>query len=343
MSVNLDAYRAVRHAAGIVDRSREGRIVVKGADRATWLQGLLTNDVVALSPGSGCYAAWLTPQGRMITDARVLALHDRMLLDVPGPRADDLARRLDQLVIMEDVRVEDVTSAIARLAVHGPRAGAVVHKILSEEHGAQTIAGLAEHASSVLTLGPAPEIVVAGSRDAGVQGFDLYVPRAQADALRVALEGAGAVPVDASTWDLLRLEAGRPVFGVDMDEETIPLEAGIESRAISFTKGCYVGQEVIVRVRDRGHGRVAKRLVGLALAEGSVATRPLSPGSRLSVEGREVGRVTSAGWSPALERPIALGYVPRDLAEPGTRVDAESVEASIALQVVTPPFVPLRS
>lgn len=341
--MNLEAYRAVRHAAGVINRSSEGRVVVSGADRATWLQGLLTNDVVALAPGSGCYAAWLTPQGRMITDARVLALRGRMLLDVPGTHAAALARRLDQLVIMEDVRVENVSEALARLAVHGPDAAAVVAKALGDAHGARAVARLAEHQSCVVVRGPGTEIVVAGSRDAGGQGVDLYVPAAEADALLGAIQGAGATPVDAFTWDLLRLEAGRPVFGVDMDEDTIPLEAGIESRAISSTKGCYVGQEVIVRVRDRGQGRVAKRLVGLMLAEGSATPRPLTPGSRLSVEGREVGRLTSAGWSPALERPIALGYVPRDLAEPGTRVDAESVEGAVTLQVATPPLVPLRT
>lgn len=340
--MNLEAYRAVRHAAGVVNRSREGRVVVSGADRATWLQGLLTNDVVALTPGAGCYAAWLTPQGRMITDARLLALQDRMLLDVPATRAAAIAARLDRLVIMEDVRVEDVTAALARLAVHGPQAASVVRQALGDATATRGIAGLGEHQNAGVVRPSGTEIVVAGSRDAGVPGLDLYVPAAEADALLVAITGAGATPVDAATWDLLRLEAGRPVFGVDMDEDTIPLEAGIESRAISSTKGCYVGQEVIVRVRDRGHGRVAKRLVSLVLAEGSATARPLTAGARLSVSGRDIGRVTSAGWSPALERPIALGYVSRDLAEPGTRVDAEGVDGVVTLQVVTPPFVPLR-
>lgn len=339
--MNLEAYRAVRHGAGAIDRSGEGRILVWGADRATWLQGLLTNDVVALAPGSGCYAAWLTPQGRMVTDARVLALHDRVLMDVPGARAAELVRRLDQLVIMEDVRVEDATTHLARLAVHGPQAASVVSTALGAALGGQELARLDEHGHCVLQPGSAAQVVVAGTRDAGVPGLDLYVATAEASALLGALQQAGAVPVDEPTWNILRLEAGRPVFGVDMDEETIPLEAGIESRAISFTKGCYVGQEVIVRVRDRGQGRVAKRLVGLVSADWPALAPPPAPRSRLLVEGREVGRVTSAGWSPTLERSIALGYVQRDLTAPGTRVEAEGAAGAVTMQVVVPPFVPV--
>lgn len=125
-------YSAVRTRAGLVDRSAEGRLEVRGPDRATWLQGLLTNDVVALAPGQGCYAAYLTPQGRMIADVRVLALADRLLLDVPRGMAADLRARFDQLVIMEDVVVTDVSAALARLAVHGPAAAEVVAAAVGE-------------------------------------------------------------------------------------------------------------------------------------------------------------------------------------------------------------------
>src|SRR5205085_1155709 len=138
--------------------------------------------------------------------------------------------------------------------------------------------------------------------------------------------------VDAETTEALRVEAGVPKFGRDMDEDTIPLEAGIESRAISFSKGCYVGQEVIVRVLHRGHGRIARKLVGLALAGADV---PKS-GAEVRTEAAAVGQVTSSTMSPALGRPIALAYVKRDFAEPGTALEVDGVQA-----VVTPlPFVP---
>jgi folate-binding protein YgfZ len=338
--VDLEAYRAVRHGAGVIDRSSEGRILVWGADRAGWLQGLLTNDVAALAPGSGCYAAWLTPQGRMLADARVLALHDRMLIDVPGARTADLARRLDQLIIMEDVRVENATARVGRLAVHGPRAASVVATALGAPHDAAALAQLSEHQNRVAQPSRGIDVVVAGARDAGVAGFDLYFPAVEAHSLLDRIGSGGAAVVDAATWDVLRLEAARPIFGIDMDEDTIPLEAGIESRAISFTKGCYVGQEVIVRVRDRGHGRVARRLVGLLEGEGPTSSGPLARGSRLYLQGREVGKVTSAAWSPTLKRQIALGYVARDAAAPGTRVDAEGAAGPIALEIVSTPFLP---
>lgn len=354
-------YEAVRRRAGVFDRSAEGRLEVRGADRSTWLQGLLTNDIAALEPGRGCYAAYLTPQGRMIADVRVLALPDRLLLDVPEGLAASLQDRLDLLVIMEDVVVTDVTAAVSRLAVHGPDAGEVViaalgdARLVSAERLGVLFRGAREHASVTLEVDarppsgdPTAEVVpsdgfdhwvVAASRDLGLPGVDLYVPPTRAEALRAALVAAGAVEMDEATWHQLRIEAGRPRFGVDMTVETIPLEAGIEDRAISFTKGCYVGQEIIVRVRDRGHGRVARRLVGLTVGAGFTDASTLPAGARLFAGSRDIGHVTSVTWSPALERVIALGYVHRDHIEVGTRVEADTTAGRVALSVTGLPFV----
>jgi folate-binding protein YgfZ len=167
--------------------------------------------------------------------------------------------------------------------------------------------------------------------DTGEPGYDLYVERAQAGALAAALTAAGAVMLDEATVEALRIEAGVPLFHRDMDEETLPLEAGIEARAISFTKGCYVGQEVVIRVLHRGHGRVVKKLVGLTFDREPVP----APGAQIRSGDREAGEVTSSTMSPALQRPIALAYVHRDFLEPGTALTVDGANAI----VTTLPFV----
>ena len=174
-------------------------------------------------------------------------------------------------------------------------------------------------------------MIVTRAAGTGEPGFDLYVESARGGELRRALIEAGAAEVDADTAEAIRIEAGVPLFHRDMDEETIPLEAGIESRAVSFSKGCYVGQEVIIRVLHRGHGRVARRLVGLRF-QGDVVP---PAGARIRAGDREIGEVTSSTRSPALQAPIALGYVHRDFVEPGTKVAVDGATA----EVVTVPFV----
>ena len=182
-------------------------------------------------------------------------------------------------------------------------------------------------------------VVVIRSDDYGVAGFETFVSTSEADRWVDALRARGAVDVEAAAVEVTRVEAGRPEYGSDMDDHTIPLEAGIEARAISQTKGCYVGQEVIVRVLHRGQGRVARHLVGLIAAHPET---PLSRGMRLEADGKSIGSITSAVSSPRAGRPIALGYVHRDFAEPGRviHVAAEAGSAGPSLTVVTTPFVP---
>jgi folate-binding protein YgfZ len=165
-------------------------------------------------------------------------------------------------------------------------------------------------------------VIVARVTDTGEPGFDVFVEEAQASWLREKLQEAGATPIDAATAETVRIESGVPLFRQDMDEDTIPLEAGIEGRAISLTKGCYVGQEVIIRVLHRGHGRVARKLVGLVVEGGP----PVPVGATVRSGGREIGRVTSATISPALDRSIALAYVHRDFVQPGTPVVVDEVD-----------------
>lgn len=335
-------YQAVRHGAGVVEGTDRGLIAVTGADRATYLQGLLTNDVVALARGSGCYAAYLTPQGRMITDLDVFNLGDTLLLDVPGRARGLLIERLNDLIFGEDVQVADWSESWVELAVHGPRAPDVVAAAGAAQVGALRVdpaqlAAFAPYQNGLLEANGA-RVVVARRDDLGVPGVLVYVLRGSAAAWLAALRAAGAIDVSRETADVLRVEAGRPAFGVDMDEDTIPLEAGIEDRAISFTKGCYVGQEVIFRVVSRGHGRVARRLAGLLPDCPANRVEGLR-GAPLSHEGKDVGRITSAVWSPALSRPIALGYVHRDLVGEGTRIETAVDGVAVAVTVTALPFV----
>jgi len=318
----LQAYDAARRTAAAFDRTAVGWIVVAGNDRASYLHGLLTNDIAVLKPRDGCYAAYLTPQGRMIADLWVFELGDVILLELPRDVTDVVLQKLDQFVFTEDVQLGDVSETFGSVAVIGPASAAAVEQLTGTS--ASEIESLANPGALRTAFRGEPAIVLRTS-DMGVPGFEVLVAREQIDALREGLHDAGVASIDAGTADTLRIEAGVPRFHRDMDEETIPLEAGIESRAISLTKGCYVGQEVIIRVLHRGHGRVARKLVGLSI------DGPTVPGERTAVQdaGRDIGHVTSSTWSPALNRPIALAYVHRDFVEPGTNVTVDGQTAHV--------------
>ena len=269
---SLDGYKAVTANGGVVRRADRGVLAVSGADRAAWLQGLLTNDVEALKDGEVQYSSYLTPQGRMITDMHVAARENRILLDVPLALAATLRDKLDGLIFSEAAQITDES---ARLFVW-----------------------------TVIR------------RDDLVTVIDENLPD----------EFAGLTEINLDTFEVIRIERGVPRFLADMSDDTIPLEAGIEDRAISFTKGCYVGQEVIVRVTHRGGGRVARKLVRW-IADPSADVVPLPDSRIFSAEpatslraSRDIGRVTSAAFSPNINRVVGLGYVHRDFTESGTEV-----------------------
>jgi folate-binding protein YgfZ len=318
-----ESYDAVRHHSGLVPRDDDARIVVSGKDRASYLHGLLTNDITSLGPGQGCYAAYLTPQGRMIADMRVYELGDVILLVVGRDVKDALLARLDQFIFTEDVQLGDVTETYGSVAVVGPEAATVVSTTLGL--AADTVRALREHGNMRTQFNGRPAILLHVS-DLGEPGYDVLVEASALSAFREAARLAGARDVDEATAEAIRIEGGIPRFHRDMDEETIPLEAGIESRAISLTKGCYVGQEVIVRVLHRGHGRVARKLVGLSLVEEAVP----EAGAKVRNNDRDIGEVTSATWSPLLRRPIALAFVHRDFTTPGTVVAVNGAPAEVS-------------
>ncbi len=318
----LEGYDAARRGAAFFAREARGKIAVAGADRKTYLHAMLTNDIATLQPGAGCYAAYLTPQGRMITDLRVLEVGDMLLLELRAAEVPTVLEKLDAFVFTEDVKLGDLTDVFAELRIVGPSAAAMVAAVLGRglppgaaALSADDLAGWTEFRNARASF-EGDMVLLVSSRELGVPGFDLFVERPHAGRLAQALATEGAEPLSDAAAETLRIEAGTPLFGVDMDGETIPLEAGIEGRAISFTKGCYPGQEVIVRVVHRGGGRVAKRLVGLAVAAGGVP----AAGDLLHAGDREVGKVRSAAWSPAAGRPIALAYAHRDFTEAGTEL-----------------------
>jgi folate-binding protein YgfZ len=322
-AVSAAAYDAARRHAAVLARADRGRIVVSGPDRGSYLQGLFTNDIAALRAGGGCYTAYLTAQGRMIADAFVYELGDAILLSVGLEVTATLLAKLDQFLFSDDVQLGDVTKTIAQVGVVGPESAGAIASVLPVPES--TLSALAEHGNVRRDVNGSA-VIVTRTTDAGEPGFDLYLERDRAEALIAALQRLQLPTLDHETAEAIRIESGVPKFHRDMDEDTIPLEAGIEGRAISFTKGCYVGQEVIIRVLHRGHGRVARRLVGLALD----GTEAPAQGAAVSAGDRDVGRVTSAAFSPALQKPIALAYVHRDFVEAGTllRVGAASARVS---------------
>lgn len=313
---SIDQYNAAHNAAIFIDRASHGTIALTGADRASFLHALLTNDIAILTSGKGKYAAYLTPQGRMISDMRVVETGTRVLLGVERDVAAPLAERFDKLVFSEDVQAKDVTSELGVVGVHGPSAARMIQNATGT-----SVIDLAAQYDSVTS----ESLTIVRDDALCLVGYDIYVPANDAAALRAELSKAGAEAASEETGETLRIEAGRPRFGLDMTPDTIPLEAGIQDRAISFTKGCYVGQEVIIRVMHRGHGRVARRLVSIVLSGETVPAR----GTKIHIADRVVGEITSATASPKIGAPLALGYVQRDHAEPGTELMVEGSQARV--------------
>jgi folate-binding protein YgfZ len=238
-----------------------------------------------------------------------------ILLDVPGADADDIAARLEQFHFAEDVRIESLAASLRAVWIHGPAAASILDKVATHQGPPYEEWGEYQNARADVD---GSAVVVARIDQLGVPGYAIYADVQREAALTRSLSAAGAVLAAPSTLDVARIEAGYPIFGVDMTTDTIPLEAGIEDRAISLTKGCYVGQEVIIRVLHRGGGRVARKLARLRV-EGAVPGR----GAKIFTGDREIGFVTSAATSPRLGS-IALGYLHRDFLEPGTEVAVDS-------------------
>lgn len=316
-------YRALHTEAAWCDRThRDARLEVRGPDAVEWLQGLLTQDVVRLQPGQGAHASYLTPQGRMVADLRVLRRADTFLLETAAVSRATLLSRLDQFVIMEDVTVSDVSDGLGCLTVLGPRAAASAAACTGMS--VDELEALPELGHLPLDLGG----LVVRTDDFGLPGFDLIAPAESLGLWRTLLE-ARIPSVGEAVLETARIEAGRPRYGVDMHDDTIPLEAGLESRAISFEKGCYVGQEVVIRILHRGQGRVARRLVWVVAAPVPRDSAGWHPGDPVHLGDKVVGNASSVCWSPARGGLLAIAMLHRDATEPGTTVRIGSHDALV--------------
>lgn len=303
-AVDSREYGAARATAGVL--LRDDRVILRmhGRDPLRMIQGLVTNDVAGAPADQSVYATMLTPKGRMIGDMRVLRDDADILLETDAGALEAIAANLKKFVPPLFARFEDVSAARAVVGVYGPQSAAILTAALGE---AAVPAGVAEGGTVARTFGDR-EIVAIRTLYTGDEGFDVIVPRDAAEALVEALVAVGATPISFATLDVLRIEAGSPRWGAELTDEVIPIEAGLLESAISQSKGCYTGQEVIVRILHRGH--VNRHLRGLVLADSPV---PAAGVELLSDEGRKVGRITSACASPRFGRTIALGYVRREI------------------------------
>lgn len=310
-------YREAVSGAGIHDARQRGLIEITGADRATWLHNLVTNTVKTLRPGEGNYAFVLNVKGRILLDCNILVLSDRIWLDVDRQWLGKAVAHLERYHITEDVRLADLSPVYARIALAGPKSADIAAGL-----GATQAANMAYLGSTTVVLAGKPRLMVRNDA-AGLFGLEFFVETADAEACRKALMeigGAAIHPIGQAALEVLRIEAGIPVYGQDIDEETLPAETGQLERGVSFVKGCYLGQEIVERMRSRGG--LARRLVGLRLSTSS----GVRPGSVLRLDGAEAGRLTSFCESYAVGGPIGLGYVKAAHANPGTRLIVEATD-----------------
>jgi len=325
-------YGALRQTGVVLDLSFRSRLCVTGADRVRFLHGQVTNDVQRLKMGEGCYAALITAKGRIQSDLNIYRLEEELLLDFEPGLTPAVCRRLEQYIIAEDVQVVDVAPHYGLLSVQGPKAREIVSALAPRSDIPQQPWRLIKVHDAGLG-----EVYIIHQPRLRLEGYDCFVPVASLAAAFEKMVGAAA-GVDGrvcgwNAFELARIEAGVPRFVVDMDETNIPLEAGLEGVAISFQKGCYIGQEVISRIKT--YGQVAKALRGLQLAEG-LKNLP-AKGDKLFRAGKEAGYVTSAAASPEFGS-IALGYVRREMNEVGTELQLRQAEGERAARIVEVPF-----
>jgi folate-binding protein YgfZ len=321
-------YRALVESAALLDLGFRGRVCVVGADRARFLHGQVTNDIRRLAPGQGCYALLTTNKGRLQADLNIHCLAEELLLDFEPGLTARVIERLEKFIVADDAQIADVAPHYGLLAVVGPRAAeAVVASGLFSAVPGQEFQSVKQ---TDATLG---ELYLANVPRAGVPGRDVFVPVASLAAVAERLLGAvSRVGGALAGWDALetaRIEAGVPRFGADLDETTLPQEAGLEARAVSFQKGCYIGQEVINRLRTIG--QVTRALRGLRLPP-DLPALPVR-GDKLWHAGKEVGHITSAVHSPRLNAPVALGYVRRECFAPGTELLLRTAAGEWPVQV----------
>jgi folate-binding protein YgfZ len=306
--MNETAYRALHNESAYIDLSGRGEIRVTGEDRARLLHAMTTNQVQNLAPGMGSYAFFLSAQGKILTDAYIFAMPDYLLLDTEPDSREFVKQHLDKYIIADDVELHDFTAETAVIAVEGPRAAEALNAIgASTTHAPYTFVEWNQH-------------FIAHVSYTGGPGYRILLPAEEKEKLIALLS---VVEADLETAEVVRIENGRPRFGADITSSSIVQETR-QMHAVNFSKGCYVGQEIVERVRSRGH--VNKHLVSLTLDSKVVPVR----GAKVTSDGADVGEITSAAYSPKFGSVVAIGIVRTEAAERALSVDGASARVRLA-------------
>ena len=317
-------YTALRESAGWIDLSARGRLCVTGPDRLKFLNGQVTNNVKDLKPGEGCYAALVSAKGKMQSDLNIYCLENELLLDFEPGYSKHVKERLEKYIIADNVEVVHAAPLYGMLRLQGPRAQSILEK-----------------QSPPLFLPVKPMSISATGETYAAKHhgdvFDIFAPTSQIESFAQRFTAAGAIRCGSRATEVVRIEDAIPRFGVDMDESNLPPEAGLENHAISYTKGCYIGQEVISRIR--AYGEVAKALRGLRLADGPLPER----GAKILLHDKEVGWITSVTESPSCRGNIALGYIRREANAGGTDLVVAASGQFLPAKIITVPFAPFTS
>src|SRR5215210_3111193 len=320
----MNEYSALHNGALFFDRSDRTRIRFSGAKAADLLTGMVTNDVLGLVAGEGQYAAALTPKGKIVADLRIFALEDEFLVDTSAAAAPGWKDMVRKYINPRLAPYHDVTSELSDVGVFGRSARLVVSRVIGFDD--RDLAGLQPYGSIARSFGDT-KAIIARVPEMDIEGFEIFIPREAADSLTGAFVSAGVAPGSKDTWEIARIESGRPQWGVDMDDSTLPQEANLdELGAISYTKGCYIGQETVARVHFRGHvNRTIRRL--------RFVTRPAPmKGAELVDEtGKVIGDIRSVALSPRYGG-VALGMVRREV-QAGTTVQARWSDGECSVQV----------
>jgi folate-binding protein YgfZ len=306
----MTGYEALRNSAAWLDLSARGKIKLTGEDRARLLHAMTTNHIQQLTPGTGCYAFFLNDKGRILADANILCRPEHFLLDLEPEARAKIYQHLDHFIIADDVTLEDVTDALATIAIEGPKASAVL-----QAAGAP----IPEADYSTVDWGSR---VVARLNSSGSLGFFIFAPASEKPQIVAQIEAAGAVAADAEAFRVVRLEHGKARYGDDIGERFLAQEAN-QPQALHFSKGCYLGQEIVERVRSRG--QIHRVLMPLVIE----TKAPPEPGAKLQNGENNVAEITSAAYSPALGKVVALAYIRTEQARPRTEIQLGGIRAEV--------------
>jgi len=310
-------FEALRLRCGAYELNEHARVAIMGGDRVRWLNGMVTNNIRDLAAGHGVYAFLLNPQGHIQADLYAYNRGDSLLVDIDKALLEKVLQVFDHYIIMDDVELTNVTDQLTGIGIAGPKAETVLRTL------GIALPQLVPLQFIELRWRDAVVVVVKGDNPS-VESFSLWVEQAQAASLRGALAEAGAAPVGRDALELLRIASGIPRYGQDIRERDLPQETE-QNRALNFNKGCYIGQEIVERIRSRG--AVRRKFSGFEI-EGPLP----SPGGKLQLEGKDVGEITSVALLPAGDgnRALALGYVRREFGAPGQQLSIGDVKATVS-------------